>query len=290
MKKLYLILAGIFIPVYISAQDIIYKTDGTEIKAKVIEIKTNAIEYFNFGESKDSLRHIPLNDVFMIVYEGGSREVFKAKATTDSIVINKNSSQYSIISKENVSIIIIDKRENKIVVGKAPSKLARGAGLIVQPSTEIKDQDQKIYSYAIKTLKKILEEKGFKGNDNSNCNMEVSFNELYHKAEVGLYGMGGTVTQNCRCTIVIMGNNGILFNKDFFSSYSAKTKDFSNQEELLYGQYYSINDKKELKSKKKIDMRESSTKGNFINYIIVLDDIIRQLVDDKEFQKLFNPF
>ena len=117
--------------------------------------------------------------------------------------------------------------------------------------------------------------------------MEVSFNELYHKAEVGLYGMGGTVTQNCRCTIVIKSNNLILFNKDFFSSYSAKTKDFSTKEDLLYGQYYGISDKKELKSRKKIDMKESSSKGNYINYIIVLDDIINQLEDDKEFQKVF---
>jgi hypothetical protein len=288
MKKLNLLLVGILIPVYISAQDIIYKTDGTEIKAKVVEIKTNAIEYFNFGESKDVLKNILLNDVFMVVYEGGTREVFKTKATADSTINTKNSSQYSIISKGNVSIIIVDKRENKIVVGKAPSKLARGAGLIVQPGTEIKDPDQKIYSYAIKTLKKILEEKGFKGNDNSNCSMEVIFNELYHKAEVGLYGMGGTVTQNCRCTIVLKSNNVILFNKKFFSSYSAKTKDFYNQEDLLYGQYYSINDKKELKSKKKIDVRESSTKGNFINYIVVLDDVISQLINDKEFQKAFN--
>jgi len=55
----------------------------------------------------------------------------------------------------------------------------------------------------------------------------------------------------------------------------------------LYGQYYGISDKKELKSRKKIDMKESSSKGNYINYIIVLDDIINQLEDDKEFQKVF---
>jgi len=183
MKKLRLLLGLIFFPVCLSAQDIIYKTDGSEIKAKVIEIKTNVIEYFNFGESRDSLKSIPLNDVYMIVYESGTREVFKTKANTENL-INNNNSQNSIISKENVSINIVDKRENKIIVGKAPSKLARGAGLIVQPGTEIKDPDLKIYGYAINTLKKILEKKGFKGNDNSNCNMEVSFNELYHKAEV----------------------------------------------------------------------------------------------------------
>jgi hypothetical protein len=286
MKKLNLILIGIFIPVYLSAQDIIYKTNGTEIKAKVIEIKTDVIQYYNFGESKDTIKNIPLNDVFMIVYEGGTREVIKKKATTDSTIYNQNNAQYSIISKDKIAIVIVDKRENKVVIGKAPSKLARGVGLIVQPSTEIKDQNQKIYSYAIKTLKKILEVKGFSENGYSNCSMEVNFNELYYKAEVGLYGTGGTITQNCRCTIVLKSNNGILFNKDFFSSNSAKTKDFSNQEDLLYGQYYSINDKKELKSKKQIDIREYSDKGYFINFIIVLDDIINQVITDKEFQKI----
>lgn len=122
MKKLHVILVGIFIPVCISAQDIIYKTDGSEIKAKIIEIKTNIIEYFNFGELKDTLKNIPLNDVYMIVYESGTREVFKTKANAESL-INNNNSQNSIISKENVSINIVDKRENKIIVGKAPSKL-----------------------------------------------------------------------------------------------------------------------------------------------------------------------
>jgi len=287
MKKLCLLLGVTFLPFYVSSQDIIYKSDGSEIKAKVVEIKTDKIEYFNFEESKDTLRKIPLNEVFMIIYGGGTKEVFKTNSVSDRTTYNKDEQEYTKVTKDKVSIDIIDKRENKIIIGKGPSDLARGVGLIVQPATEIKDEDGKIFSYVIKTLNKILEDKEFVGNVNSNYTLELNINELYHKAQVGLYGTGGDVTQNCRCNVTLKSNNKNLFNKDFMSTYSAKTSDFSDQEDLLYKQYYSINDKKELNQLKKADFKEYSSKGHFINFIVILDDIINQLVNDEEFKMLF---
>jgi hypothetical protein len=64
----------------LAAQDIIYRIDGTEIKAKVIEITTDAIKYRNFDQPTGPVRNILLTDVFMIIYEDGTKEVFKKPA------------------------------------------------------------------------------------------------------------------------------------------------------------------------------------------------------------------
>jgi|GEM_PF-1765021 len=61
----------------LTAQDVIYKVDGTEIKAKVVEITLDAVKYRNFDQPAGPVRNIFLTDVFMIIYEDGSKEVFK---------------------------------------------------------------------------------------------------------------------------------------------------------------------------------------------------------------------
>jgi len=77
MKKILLLLA-LFTAFYkISAQDIIYKTDGTEIQSVVTEITADAIKYRNFNQPEGPTRNISIGDVFMIIYKDGTREVFK---------------------------------------------------------------------------------------------------------------------------------------------------------------------------------------------------------------------
>ncbi|KAF0140435.1 MAG: hypothetical protein FD122_2450 [Stygiobacter sp.] len=59
------------------AQDTIYKTDGTEIKSKVIEITNDLIKYKKFSNLDGPSYTVSKTDVFMIVYQNGEREVFK---------------------------------------------------------------------------------------------------------------------------------------------------------------------------------------------------------------------
>jgi hypothetical protein len=61
----------------VAGQDVIYKNDGSEIKAKVIEITSDAIKYRNFDQPSGPIRNILSSDVFMIIYEDGTKEVFK---------------------------------------------------------------------------------------------------------------------------------------------------------------------------------------------------------------------
>lgn len=280
MKKINLLFGILFITFYASAQDIIYKTDGNEIKAKVIEITIDAIKYKNFEQSEGPTRDILISDVFMIIYENGEKEVFKTKENNNNNKqINNNP---KIISKNNVSINIVDNRPDKIVIGKGPV-------VVIQPLFPIKDKKGKLYNYAVKTLENVLLKKGFTINKNSNYTLEIKINELFQEIKVGLYGMGGHVTQNCKASVFLTNNNKILFKKDLNSLYSNKRKVFYNQVVLLNKQYSGISDKKEIRKKLNKESREYSSKGGyFINFIIVFDDIINQLLNDKEFQNIFS--
>jgi len=277
-----LILGFLFTLTGARSQDVIYKTDGTELKVKVYEIKTDTVDYFNYEESEDSaIRKIALHNVFMIIYENGTREVFKTEEANDSISASQTtqtSTQSSTgIVKHNISFSVLDKRKEHLIVGKAPSKAARAVGLIVQPTTEIKDEGKIIYGYTEKTLSQILMANGFQNDRTSYYHLEIFINDLYSKTEVGLYGGGGNVTQNCNVTVVLKDRGNILFNKDFSSIYSGKTAEFYDQVELLRKHYYSITDKKAFKSRRKQDYKEYSNKGFFIDYIILLEDIASQI-------------
>jgi len=56
------------------SQDIIYKTDGNELKVKIIEIDDNYIKYKYFEQLSGPLRNISKSEVFMIKYNDGSEE------------------------------------------------------------------------------------------------------------------------------------------------------------------------------------------------------------------------
>lgn len=65
-----------------SAQDVIYKNDGTEIKAKIIELTTETIKYKNFDQREGPIRNLLFSEVYMIIYEDGTREVIKKNQQT----------------------------------------------------------------------------------------------------------------------------------------------------------------------------------------------------------------
>lgn len=62
-----------------NAQDIIVKTDKSEIKAKILEIEENTIKYKKFEFQDGPSYNINKSDVFMIIYKNGTRETFEVK-------------------------------------------------------------------------------------------------------------------------------------------------------------------------------------------------------------------
>ncbi|MBN1639386.1 MAG: hypothetical protein JW866_10485 [Ignavibacteriales bacterium] len=83
MKKITFIAVLFFSSIFVNAQDIIYKTDGTEIKVKIIELTTETVKYKNFEQLQGPIRNILLSDVFMIIYEDGTKEVIKKNNNTE---------------------------------------------------------------------------------------------------------------------------------------------------------------------------------------------------------------
>ena len=66
-----------------NAQDIILKQDGSEIKAKVLEITDQQIKYKEFDFQDGPIRNINASEVFMITYENGKKEVFNKPNETN---------------------------------------------------------------------------------------------------------------------------------------------------------------------------------------------------------------
>lgn len=89
------------------SQDIIIKNDKSEIKAKVIEIQETSIKYKLFGFLDGPLRNILISDVFMIIYEDGTRETFSAVLETKPVQ-NQNLS----INQSEVNSQQFSKRKN----------------------------------------------------------------------------------------------------------------------------------------------------------------------------------
>jgi len=58
------------------SQDIIYKKNGSDIEAKIIEIGISEIKYHKFDNITGPIYVIPKSEVFFIKYENGSKEIF----------------------------------------------------------------------------------------------------------------------------------------------------------------------------------------------------------------------
>ena len=71
-------------------QDIIVKTNGDEIQAKVTEVNINDIKYYKFGFTDGPIYTIDKNLVFMIKYANGAKDVFQKTTTAPQ---NENNNQ-----------------------------------------------------------------------------------------------------------------------------------------------------------------------------------------------------
>ncbi len=65
------------------AQDIIYKKTGDEIKAKIEDINSEEVKYKKFENQQGPSYFIPKSEVFMVVYENGTKKVFNDTPSKD---------------------------------------------------------------------------------------------------------------------------------------------------------------------------------------------------------------
>lgn len=84
-KFYYLISFLTFCSFTLMAQDIIVKTDKTEIKSKVLEITETTIKYKKWQMQDGPIYNINKNEVFMVIYANGQREVIKPAVTAEKL-------------------------------------------------------------------------------------------------------------------------------------------------------------------------------------------------------------
>ena len=77
MKKSILLTSFLWLSHFLTAQDLITKTNGEEIKAKVLEISPTEIKYKRFDYQQGPTIIIPTSEVFMLKYPNGEKQVFQ---------------------------------------------------------------------------------------------------------------------------------------------------------------------------------------------------------------------
>jgi hypothetical protein len=88
MKKTFLLAVQIIFATICFSQDVIIKTNGDEIKSKILEVGQNEIKYKNFDYQNGPSYTISKSEIFMIRYENGSKDVFNDSKTKKGDIVS----------------------------------------------------------------------------------------------------------------------------------------------------------------------------------------------------------
>ncbi|MCB2209215.1 MAG: hypothetical protein KQH67_13065 [Bacteroidetes bacterium] len=91
MKNLTLLAITLFIASLSFSQDVITKTDGTEIEAIVLKVSDDEIEYRKFDNQEGPIYSVSRDKVFMINYSNGSKDVFPIDNLQDTVKVESSS-------------------------------------------------------------------------------------------------------------------------------------------------------------------------------------------------------
>lgn len=115
MKKIYFILLIISATCFKAvSQDLIIKTDKTELKAKVLELTDDNIKYKKFEMMDGPTYSINKIDVFMILYKNGTKEYIEKKQKDVTVYSQPNNSNnfFSINKSNKKPLLQSDSTEN----------------------------------------------------------------------------------------------------------------------------------------------------------------------------------
>lgn len=88
MKK-HIFLFLMVVPLLSKSQDFIFKKNGDEIKAKIIEIGKDEIKYKKFENPEGPIYVMEKSIIFLIKYENGSKEVFNKEVDDNKNISNE---------------------------------------------------------------------------------------------------------------------------------------------------------------------------------------------------------
>ena len=94
MKKSYLTFMLALVCCTVSAQDIILKKNADEIQAKVLKVAETEIEYKKWENLDGPIYTIPANEIFIIKYQNGSKDIISANSARTRSDIAGNFPKY----------------------------------------------------------------------------------------------------------------------------------------------------------------------------------------------------
>jgi hypothetical protein len=89
----------LLLPVFLSAQDVLFKTDNTKLEVKVDEISNNTIRYKLYNHLDGPYYILDKKDAAMVIYQNGTHEVFKTKPVAGIPYDNNTLEDYNRIRK-----------------------------------------------------------------------------------------------------------------------------------------------------------------------------------------------
>lgn len=84
MQKVILFIFSLVLCAQLSAQDVITKKDGTDIKAKITEVTPDAVKYYRESAPDGPLYTIMKSEIFRITYSDGTTEMYNASVPSTS--------------------------------------------------------------------------------------------------------------------------------------------------------------------------------------------------------------
>ncbi|MCD4792541.1 MAG: hypothetical protein K8R54_04855 [Bacteroidales bacterium] len=100
--NLLIIIALCMISTGTNAQDVITKTDGSDISAKVLEITITEVKYKKFENLSGPIFTLLKSDVLMIRYENGTKDIFNETVFVEDVSTAKENTYENNIQLEDI--------------------------------------------------------------------------------------------------------------------------------------------------------------------------------------------
>ena len=107
MKYLFTIIFVLYTGLFSYSQDVITFLNGEIVESKIVEISDSEIKYKTFNNSDGPLFVVSKEEIFMVVYSTGEKDVFERKSITTNEKKERYFSKGTKILKAN-SILVFD--------------------------------------------------------------------------------------------------------------------------------------------------------------------------------------
>lgn len=177
MKKTHtLILTLMLYCITANSQDIIFKKNGDEIKAKVLEVSAIEVKYKRFESQQAATYVLDKSEIFMVKYEDGSKDIFNSDQVTNTVITANSSGSNEPVSENTIRAFKICNKANSLFED------GRHLAAIEKYQEAIKiEQDNALIYFNYGTALMGLDKKKFKYNGNKDSFLLYTAEDAFKK-------------------------------------------------------------------------------------------------------------